>query len=143
MKLFLASALALLVGCAAKCVYPTRILTESQIEGAWLGASPDEVHLYRLQLEPTGGGKFATIYSTNPPSIYQIDQWHLQQQTLSIDAHATNQESEPLRLQGRVVGQTILLSLRGSGWRRDVTLRPEGEFDEKLQKLKSAMAAGP
>jgi len=107
--------------------------------GEWIGFTPDEVFIYRIELKRGGEAKIGVLYSTNPIQIYVSESWSLSDGRICIPLSKKG-EYESIEANGVVAGSQIQLTVRGEGgWLHNISMRREKALLERMTRLRQAM----
>jgi hypothetical protein len=122
---------------------PVRQLTHEEVAQVWVGLSADELELFRLDLQESGTGTGGFVFVANDAVIFRISRWHYEGKKLEIYlVPEDGAKTGFTELRGLVVGTKMELTLRGTDWKHELSLRPEQELESRWQRLKAAMV-GP
>ena len=121
----------------AKPIPPT---SQEDLAQVWIGLTEDELKIFRITLDSTGGGIVGFVYLDNEPEIHEIASWTNKGQRLKLRTNPPpGSASGPLELEGTALGSAIELVVRTPGWKRRLSLRPEAELEQRWNRLRAAM----
>lgn len=116
-------------------------LSREELSRTWIGLSEDELYLVRLRLDSSGAGQVGYLFGEELPRIFRVRSWTCDGDQISIPLAPMNEASlEVPTLSGAVIGASMKLSMKGSGWSRRVELRLEDSLEQRWSKLKKEMA---
>lgn len=106
--------------------------------GSWIGFEHDRLYFCRLELEASGKGYFAKMYTDNPALLYIVKSWSLSDRDLAIELLPVDEAAEPIYLKGAASRSEMLLEIGepSTGWKRELRLFNEKQFMEKRDRTK-------
>lgn len=132
----------MLVGACSSTAKIVGPVTEHEVATTWIGLSGGERYLLRITLEETDHlGLLGFIYHDNDPMTFRLEGWSLEEGRIALHLQPSDATvlgwQTPIR--GVVNANTMHLELRGSDWKRTVSLRPEKRWQLRWERLKSSM----
>lgn len=116
-------------------------LSREEVAQVWVGLSEDELYLVRMRLDKSGVGQVSYAFAEERPRGFRVRSWTYQSNRISIPLEAAdNSPHEVPTLSGVVAGTSMRLSMKGTGWSRQVELRLEAPLELRWKRVKEEMA---
>ena len=107
-----------------------------------LGARGVELYLVRVSLEESGEGLAGYVFGDEEPRIFKIRAWTYGRKAITIPLEPIGDSAqETPTLSGEVIGESMELTMKGSGWSRRVELRLEDPLEKRWSALRTGMAS--
>ena len=118
-------------------------IQRSDMEGTWVGLTTDELQMIRLTLEPQGDGIIGFSYVDEEPCVFRVTAWTFNAGKLSLElGDSIGRCFKDREMHGVAKGNALEITMRGTGWSRNASLRKEEGLVERWRKLRSAMNQG-
>jgi len=119
-----------------------RVLSRQEVARVWVGLSEDELYLVRVSLEESGEGLAGYVFGDEEPRIFKIRAWTYGRKAITIPLEPIGDSAqETPTLSGEVIGESMELTMKGSGWSRRVELRLEDPLEKRWSALRTGMAS--
>ena len=135
------TAAALILPVALRGVDKRVPIRQGDVVGTWIGLTTDELQMIRMTLGSDGRGIVGFSFLDHQPCVFRISSWTFNGGDIAIalgDSLTGCPRDRELR--GIVKGNALELTLRGSGWKRNASLRKEEGLADRWRKLKAAMS---
>jgi hypothetical protein len=140
-KLITTSAMAILLASLCFCTTIPVPPSAEDLQGAWIGMSPDVHDYYRLVLT-NGRGAFARAFESEQPAVYRVDSYVVDQNgTFSTKMFQNSTNGYPISVTGLATHNRIRIDVSSplGGWSHQVTLYREQTVHATLDRLKKSM----
>lgn len=115
-------------------------MTDSDLLGAWVGLTSDELYYYRFVFDQSGQGLCCFVFLYETPNLYRITSRKLTGREISISVAPVDDGAYPIMIEGHAVGHRKLeLTVRGDGWSRSLTLRREDDLEKRASLVNARM----
>jgi hypothetical protein len=95
-------------GCRTTRTFPPN---SEQIQGCWVGFASDPTYFFLLDIGPGGKGICSRQFLSNPPDLFDIEQWTLDRWHLAITVRAVKEGVWPMRITGEIRGSALILAV--------------------------------
>lgn len=140
--LAVSTGLTILVASAAlsSAAKPMKPLSREEVAQAWVGLSEDELYILRVDLRQDGTGAGAYAFAQQEPQMFHVSSWqydgeHIELVTLPVPDSVIASD----RIEGRLQGVAMELTLKGRGWELRVHLRQEADLERRWERLRRHM----
>lgn len=120
-------------------------LTREEVAQTWVGLSEDELYLVRVDLAEDGLGSAGYVFAQEEPRLFRITSWKYVGDRVEIVLSSPllssphEQSLEVPRLAGKLIGNSMALTMEGRDWSRRLNLRPEADLEQRWSRLRQAM----
>jgi hypothetical protein len=114
-------------------------LEREDLLGVWIGLTADDLELIRLDLDPEGNGALGFQFKDGEPCVLGLRSWSLAKGRVTFDFVKNTDCAATRDFHGVALGNTLELTVKGSGWKRRALLKREEPLVDSWQKLKAAM----
>ncbi len=119
-----------------------RLLSREEVATTWIGLSEDELYMFRITLEKSGGGVVAYGFLDENPVVLNVRSWSYDPQANPhIVIRLSPEPSGIVQLTGDVIGTRLELQVAKADWKRRVFLRQESTLFQRWERLRMAMKA--
>lgn len=126
-------------GGAEKRIKP---LTYEEVAQTWVGLSEDELYLVRVDLADDGLGSVGYIFAREEPQLFRIASWKYAGDRVEIALASPHEPPmEVPRLAGKLIGNSMVLTMEGRDWKRRLHLRPEADLEQRWTRLRQGMSS--
>jgi hypothetical protein len=114
----------------------------NSLQGAWIGFDDNFLTFYRVELNKNGGGVCANTFVDQPPILYVIKRWSINDYQVTINLVPLERGDEYISMKGRADQAAVLrleVSATFGGWKRRLELARETELVGKNTAARKAI----